>query len=244
MSASQTAKAERQLAEAGLNLLAIFDLADLLAKLPADISASLEQQYESKRFKQLMLFGHAGRQLWQALHSSDCATAAEPVDAFSIDRVRRFLAEVCPGKDFEILYPGSSRIVPLQRLGELAGWHHASPFRIGINADWGSWFAYRAVVLADSDLATTPPLAGPSPCRDCVERPCLAACPAAVAEAADIPLHACLDYRLEDGSRCQFQCPARNSCPVAAGQRYSEAQMRYHYSRSLQTIMDYRQQKA
>lgn len=216
----------------GLNLVAVFDL----ATLPADILITLEQ-HNSIRFRQLILFGHAGRQMWQALQASPFANDPDPVDSYSADLVRRCFADTCPGMRFELLYPGSSQAIPLQRLGALAGWHHDSPFHVGVHAERGPWFAYRAVALADSAFAPTPLISGPSPCAGCMDRPCLAACPAASTEDHRVSPGACLDYRLSRDSRCRESCPARQACPLGAGYRYSAAQISYHYRRSLQTIL-------
>jgi len=229
MNPSEIAAPHPLLTEAGLNLVAIFDL----SALPADITAGLVEAHALKRFRQLILVGHAGPGLWQALNASPFRQAADPIDRFTIDRVRHFFSAAAPGCRYEILYPGSGR-PPLQRLGALAGWHHPSPFWLGINGVWGSWFAYRAAVVADSDFAPTLPLTGASPCEDCRSRPCLAACPANAL--VDGSLAACLDYRLAKASRCQLQCPARLACPVGSKERYSDAQIRYHYGQSLETL--------
>ena len=216
-----------QLLDTGLNLVAIFDL----AALPADILAHLGEPQELQPFRQLILIGHAGPGLWQKLQASPFRQAADPIDRYTLAQVERLFA--ASGHRFKILYPGDGQ-PPLQRLGRLAGWHHPSPFWLGINREWGSWFAYRAALLADSEFVPTQPLAGDSPCASCADRPCLAACPAAALH--DGSLNACLDYRLAEDSRCQRQCPARLTCPVGAEARYSDAQIRYHYDHSLKTL--------
>ena len=43
--------------------------------------------------------------------------------------------------------PGPLR-TGLQQLGALVGWHQASRLMIGIDPEWGTWFAYRALVVA------------------------------------------------------------------------------------------------
>lgn len=223
----------------GLNLQAVLDLDGL----PGDVTAGIRAvRPDISRFRQLILIGHAGPRLWQALQASPFAAADEPMDSFSLDLLRRYITGACPGNSFAILYPGAERSVPLQRLGELAGWHHASPFRIGIHREWGSWFAYRAVVLADTDFPPTPPPVTDSPCNSCRQRPCAAACPVPPLDDTDASLALCLDYRLTEGSRCREQCPARLACPVGSEYRYSTEQIRYHYGRSLQTLKACRRQ--
>lgn len=209
----------------GLNLQAVFNVADL----PADVRAALPQDAEAP-YRQLLLIGHLGGLLWQQLTLAGME-GAHPMDAFARTHVAAWLAHTQPGVRHSFVYPGPAPI-GLQRLGQLAGWHHASPFMVGVNADWGSWFAYRAAVLADTTLAPTPPLASSSPCDACPGRICVGQCPAGALEGG-YNLSACLDYRRQPDSACQNRCLARNSCPVGSEHRYSDAQIRYHYGQSL-----------
>ena len=190
-------------------------------------------------YKQLILIGHGGRQMWEAVQASSFAGSAEPIDSFSIDAVNRWFSKQLPNRRFETIYPESQQVIPLQRLGELAGWHNDSPFRIGINEQWGSWFAYRAVVLSNSDLQPTSKMGGPSPCDSCIEKPCITACPADALSGKDTSLRNCISYRMEGGSTCRDRCFSRIACPVASEHRYTMAQLNYHYTRSMQTIEAY-----
>lgn len=123
----------------GLHLQAVFNLSDIPDEITAVIS---EHVPDLSRFKQLIMFGHGGTRMWESVQQSEFAGDDHPIDSFSVNIVKQYFADTCSGSSFEILYPHSSRMVPLQKLGVLAGWHNASPFRIGINAEWGSWFAY------------------------------------------------------------------------------------------------------
>ena len=218
-------------AAAGLNRQHVFALADL----PADLRAALPAQLDEQR---LILLGHAGRRLW------DCVQAAgtggrHPIDDYCRQSIARLFAEHLPGHRYRLLYPGETP-VGLQALGKLAGWHHASPFMVGIDGEWGSWFAYRALILCTADFPPTAAAERCNPCRDCHQRPCIAACPA---EAAGDPfrLDRCIDQRLRPNSPCALACPARNACPVGAEHRYSSAQMRHAYALSLATLRRWRE---
>lgn len=216
----------------GLNLQAVFNVQDL----PDDVRAALPGQ-ETKPYRQLLLIGHRGRLMWQQLTQQGMA-GEHPVDAFTQDHVSAWLVSAQPGRAYRFVYPGPTS-VGLQRLGMLAGWHHASPFMVGVNDQWGSWFAYRAVVLADTSLAPTQPLDSASPCTDCATRICVSQCPARALDHG-YDLAACLAYRQEPDSGCRDRCLARNSCPVGAAHRYSDDQISYHYGRSLQAIVKWR----
>jgi len=223
------------LAENGLNLKAVFNLDEL----PPEMLAAIEAVETTQGYSQLLLFGHGGPRMWQALAGSKSKDDEHPIDCFSVDVVARYFAEENPTNRYNLLFPQQPGVIPLQGLGQLVGWHHASPFRIGVNARWGSWFAYRAVVLADTSFAATPPLDESSPCAGCMDKPCIAACPVASND-GDIKLDACMDERLRAGSPCAGTCLARLACPVMVGERYSQEQIAYHYGRSLETIRGYR----
>lgn len=231
------------LAEQGLSLQAVWDI----DTLPADVLQGLcLSAAERASWRQLVLIGHHGRAFWEALqrrgmHGSD------PVDTFVAECVRRWMAASLPGHRWWLVFPGE-RPVGLQRLGELAGWHQPSPFRVGVDAEWGSWFAYRAVLLTDTALPVTPRRQQSSPCLSCSAQPCVAACPAGAlvagrpeVAAAGFGLRACIDHRLRPASPCQDRCLARLACPVGEQARYSEAQIAYHYLQSLPAIRRWRE---
>ena len=88
--------------------------------------------------------------MWQAVQQSPFSNETDLIDSFSIDVVKSYFEQELSNCNYHLLYPSPVRNIPLQALGKLAGWHHASPFRIGINANYGSWYAYRVVILADT----------------------------------------------------------------------------------------------
>jgi epoxyqueuosine reductase len=212
---------------AGLNLLAVFDLADL----PAETRERLDPE---NRYRQLLLIGHGGRTLWEQVQAAPSASE-HPIDDFSIATVQAWFAAQLPGRAFAVIYPGNAPI-GLQALGKLAGWHHESPFRVGINDTWGSWFAYRAVVLADTELDLTPVMPGESPCQRCATQPCIAACPGEALSDRAFSLQKCIAYRKQPDSRCRETCVARTRCPVRPEHRYTDAQIAHSYSRSMAMI--------
>lgn len=212
---------------AGLNLQAVFDL----TALPAELRAALDPQ---GRHRRLLLIGHGGRTLWEQVKAAGLA-AEHPIDDFSVAAVRDWFATHLPVSACVLLYPGDGP-VGLQALGRLAGWHHESPFRVGVNAEWGSWFAYRVVVLTDAELALTAPVGGGSPCAECSRQPCVAACPAGALADKDFSLQKCIAYRRLPESLCRITCLARISCPLRPEHRYDDAQIAHSYSRSLAMV--------
>ena len=215
---------------AGLNRQFVFDLADL----PEDIVAKLAPQAGER---QLILFGHAGRRLWECVQASGIG-GDDPIDDYSVRTVERWFAEQLPGQRCRILFPGEQPI-GLQALGKLAGWHQPSPIMVGVDVEWGSWYAYRAVAIADTDFIPSPPLHERSPCPACAPRTCIAICPADALQAGQFDLDACSRYRLRPESACAHGCLARQACPAGAEHRYDPEQIRHSYSRSLAVIRRY-----
>lgn len=220
---------------AGLNRQHLFALADL----PDSVKSSLGDTGE---FRQLLLVGHGGQRLWDCLQASGIG-GSDPIDDYTRQTLAAWFARELPGSDYRILYPGEAPI-GLQALGELAGWHHPTPFRVGIDTGWGSWFAYRAAVLCTTPFLPFFRVDRGSPCRGCADRhgrPCIAACPAGAMHGDDFDLDACLSWRMEGtgGHSCAATCRARLACPEGAEHRYPEAQLRHSYGRSLTLLRQY-----
>lgn len=216
---------------AGLNLQAVFDL----DQLPAEIVSELRRRFDpGRRYRQLILIGHAGKTLWASVKASGIVSE-NPIDDFSVKTVEQWLAQQFAGSGREIIYPGSNA-VDLQALGKIAGWHHASPMRLGIGETWGTWYAYRAVVLADTALPPTKPIESESPCATCHHRVCVTRCPGSALAGGELDLGKCVAYRKRAESRCKATCLARVSCPVGSAHRYCDEQIRHAYSISMRSI--------
>lgn len=215
---------------AGLNLQAVFDL----AQLPAATRASIAPLCEGRDATRLLLIGHAGRRLWSELCAAGISSD-DPIDDYSISVVERWCEAEFPTWRFRRLYPGDDA-PGLQQLGRLAGWHHPSPFMLGIRPGWGTWFAYRVVLITDAPLEPTAPVVEPSPCDACADKPCVTSCPARAMEDGIFELQRCVDHRLTDGSPCADRCLARLTCPIGTEHRYVPEQIRHTYTISLEAI--------
>ena len=211
-------------------MLAVFDWDGLSRSLQENLLA----QTDGIAYSQVLLFGHGGRSLWPAVEGR-IANEQHPIDNFSTELASAFVEEYAPNADYRVLYPADACAPPLISLGTLAGWHRPSPFLLGINSQWGSWFAYRALVVADTQLPTTAPLAGESPCLGC-PAPCIDACPADAVSHSAFDMTACVTHRLEDNSSCAATCLSRTACPIGKNHQYDGEQMSYHYRLSLATI--------
>ncbi|MBT4522157.1 MAG: hypothetical protein HOC23_19330 [Halieaceae bacterium] len=221
----------------GFNLQAVFDVADLPEAIRSNLQSVAPGALD---FRQLILLGNGGSRFWQALQDSPQA-GSDPVDQYSVDAVKAFFQETHPHTGYQILYPIDGSIdqwqgrgfIGIQQIGDYAGWQHSSPLKIGINDTWGLWFAYRAVVVADTHLPPDSIERSLSPCAVCAPKTCIAACPVAAFTEHDYSIETCYAHRMSADSPCAYKCLARNSCPVQAGKRYTDEQIAYHYGRSL-----------
>ena len=125
--------------QSGINRQHVFNL----DALPTAVVATLGN---TDGYRQLILLGHGGRHLWECVKASGIG-GEHPIDDYCRQMVSRWFAGYLPGRRYRMLYPGEQP-VGLQQLGTLAGWHQPSPFMVGIDTEWGSWFAYRAALLA------------------------------------------------------------------------------------------------
>ena len=220
----------------GLNLQAVFQLENL----PKEVLDALEKVITLDSYRQLILLGHGGRTLWDRVEPQ-LNLSDEPIDDYSKQVTKTLLERQYPNRNYEVIYPSKNGgAIGLQRLGELAGWHFDSPFRVGINDQWGSWFAYRAAVLTDTNFEPTKLAQWSSPCIECETQECIQTCPADAISFEKILLNQCLDYRMAEESDCSDRCLARMACPIAKAHQYSLKQIQYHYGRSFKTLLKYR----
>lgn len=230
------------LARQGLNLFAVFEL----SQLPDSIFAVLEQSdLNLAEYSRLVLLGNGGRRFWDELGEAQLG-GSHPIDTYSLRLTDEFIRQISAADDNSlIVYPQSDMMVPLQQLGQLAGWGTPSPIGNSISPEYGLWFAFRAAFLTSVELSPTKNEQRPSPCLTCVDKPCQTACPAGAVQetSATFKLHNCITHRLEDGSSCAATCLARVACPVAPEHRYPAFAIRYLYSTSLQSIHKWQAKK-
>ena len=216
----------------GINLFHVFEtesIADLLK--PAAPHLNLDD------YPSAVLIAHAGRQLWESLQKFGMV-GNDPVDNYSVHLAHRFSREYL-NTEAEILYP-SDLPIPLLQIGRRTGWSFPSLVGTSIHPHYGLWFAYRVLFLLKLAIPATEVLPTVHPCEICETKPCKPICPPnAVQEISNFDLAKCGKFRIEENSVCGLRCLARLRCPVGSQYRYEPQQMKYHYNRSLNSILRY-----
>lgn len=115
--------------------------------------------------------------------------------------------------------PAGPGAVPLQRLGSRVGLASLGPAHLSVHPEHGPWFAYRAAVVLDLPPPGSEPPAQVEPCASCAA-PCRAALERVLARGRPLPV----------AQNWQHWLAVRDACPVRPEARYSDAQIRYHYT--------------
>jgi hypothetical protein len=223
-----------ELAKKGLLLQAAFPLADLD---PGLVEPILTSGADLSPFRTLVLLGQAGSTLFESEVKSHL-DLANPFDDVVESLVGDWFEQNSPESAWALVYPGEIPL-PLGQLAQLAGWGRASPLGLTINPTYGLWLAHRCVFVTDIEWDYHD-AAGPHPCDSCVDRPCVAACPAgAVSVTNGFDVKACATHRAPLGSECEFSCRSRDACPVGAEHHYGPVQMKHHYESGLKSVREW-----
>ena len=233
------------LSAAGLNLIAAFEL----SRLPSDLNQQIKQQLAQAdrrpdRFTRLVMLGNAGTHFWDGLTRFGME-GSDPLDRYSLQLTHQFIDSISAEDDENLmLYPQTDFNLPLQQLGQMAGWGEPSPIGNSIHPTYGLWFAFRAAFLTSVPLPAYTAEVKPSPCLTCVDKPCQTACPAAAVtqSSSTFKLNECITHRLKSRSSCAQSCIARMACPVGVEHRYPPAAIHYLYGASLTSIAKWQKQ--
>ena len=236
--ASENKRVENWLRIRGFDLFAVMD--------PARWPEPLRESFRTLDINlpmdaRIVLLGSVGRTLWEIVRR-DHWQDSDPIDRYSIRVVEELRKLHWHGQKIEWLHPGPCPI-PIQRLCRQAGWSHPSLLGLDIHAQFGTWFACRAVIVVSRSIECTPRESSRSPCESCLEKPCRSHCPSgAVTDIEAFGLMACGSYRLAKESNCAHLCLSRLACPIGTSQRYSDAQLDYHGALSLASLQAVREQ--
>jgi epoxyqueuosine reductase QueG len=227
------------LAPRGLNLIGTTTVTSYEARVPSQYHvASLLPEA-----KTLVVIGNGGGQFWEGF----CAYCQErpeylqgrrhPLDDYTVEVIEKTLTPILaqPGVVYRSLYPFRfwSEPVSFMHLARASGLAGPSILGVVIHPVYGPWMALRAALLVNQELHAESTAAGFDPCPTCVERTCMAACPASaisVQKGWDIPV--CVQHRLRVVTDCVDYCRARFDCVYGREHRYPLDELQYHQRQS------------
>ncbi len=217
-----------KLRSCGLNLFACEKISSLSEEIQKYL---ISNSIDFEESDSIILLAQGGRELWGHL-PHPLIELEDPIDNFAIEAMKVFGQSALEG-DFKILFPLTSYLLPLQKLGRELNLSRPSPLGLDINFDFGVWFAFRGVMITKKNIPIVKPNAFLSPCLSCTSQECLKMCPVgAISIDQPFDIKTCGDYRFSKNSKCTDRCLERLSCPYKAEHRYEIEQTQYHMGRS------------
>lgn len=173
----------------------------------------------------LVLAGNAGPAMWAAFSSS-----RDPSIDLLDDWSRDAFGPLARSFGALALFPFQKPYLPFQRWAQKAEPCQASPLGMFIHPDHGLWHGYRGGLVLAERLDLPPADKRPRPCDDCLDKPCLSACPVGAFSNAGYDVPACVRHLASpEGADCMdYGCLARRGCPQGKAARYQPAQAQFH----------------
>ncbi len=143
----------------------------------------------------------------------------DPVDRYTVTTISAAVDGVDLTSEIFYAFEPPPRRIAIQQLAHVAGLAWLSPSHLSVHPVFGPWIALRATVVFNCAGPETSPIDPPCDCSaGCLpafERALAAGEPASKADLAD---------------RWKDWVAFRAACPVGALHRYSDEQIRYHYT--------------
>lgn len=222
--------AKAALGRAGLDLITAFD-ATLYNALIATHPKLKPLGTFDRQHTLALLIGNT-RALWPALKRATKERPEllhhDPVDRHVEASVRAAAKMLDATTAVHFGHHRGPDMVSMLHLAEASGLAHVGPAHLAVHPDHGLWFALRAVVVIDWPWAgsVTP---APDPCSTCAA-PCVEALNEALAHQPD-------EWREPGmGPDWRYWVRIRDVCPIGQRARYSDEQVRYHYTLDLSTL--------
>ena len=176
----------------------------------------------------MLMLGPDEPGFWDRVSSQPefCDGRPDPLDRWS----RRAVEPVAAELGATALFPfGGPPWLPFFSWALRTGRCWQSPVQFLVHDIAGLFISFRAALAFSSEIALPNTPSGP-PCQDCVERPCLQACPVGVLDDRHYDAEGCRAHVSSvDGSDClERGCNVRRSCPVSIAFGRSERQSQFH----------------
>jgi methylmalonic aciduria homocystinuria type C protein len=157
--------------------------------------------------------------------SADLQACDDPLDVWVESVVGECLGDISHECAVHFSHDTGGDLISMLHVAEVSGLATRGPAHLGVHGVHGPWFGLRAVIVVDAE-----PLGGlvsepPSPCKGCAE-PCTGA------------LEIALETSGADAIASAWQAwvNVRDVCPLGKASRYSEGQIRYHYTKDRRAL--------
>lgn len=226
-----------RLASHGLNLVG--------TALPEAYDAAVPERHALRTLmpdvRTAIVIGNGGSAFWSGFRGFSAVHPGwedepNPLDAYTQRIVERAAAPFVDAlaTPCRFLYPFRFPDDPVSfmRLGDCAGLGRPSLVGVLVHPTYGPWIALRAALLVAESFALPRDTDGFDPCPTCVERACIAACPAGAVTACGWDIPTCAESRARADDPCAARCHARFDCVVGRAHRYPADALAYHHGRA------------
>ncbi len=187
----------------------------------------------SSPIKTVALIANIGSTLWSSFKMSDAFMDGQP---HPLDRWSRARAgELAAHYGAAVVMPSDGPpYYPFQRWARRATGAQPSPIGLLMHPTYGLWWALRAALVFDRELALGA-FAGPeqpqlAACDTCEDRPCLTTCPVSAFKVDGYDVATCRSHvQSPEGEACaRGSCLARRACPIARDLAYGTEHATFH----------------
>jgi hypothetical protein len=210
----------KQLAAYGLSIL---------GTAVAEPGDNLPEAAPGKPARAIVLAGNAGSAFWPHFTASREFSDGlrDPLNRWSA----RVLRKIAEANSCGVVFPFEGPPYwPFQQWGLRTGTLSQSPLGVLAHTEYGLWFAFRGAFLLSEALQAPDDPAG-GPCENCVEKPCLDACPAdALTRAHGYEPGTCRAHVAGAGRETcgGIGCLVRHACPFGQDYAYAPEQAAFH----------------
>ncbi|MFZ1467777.1 MAG: ferredoxin [Paracoccaceae bacterium] len=171
----------------------------------------------------VIMLGPLESGFWPHLTAQPEWGGPDPVDRWS----RRLIGQLACDLGAAALFPfGGPPYQPFYNWALRTGRCWPSPVRLLVHDTQGLLVSFRGA-LALREVLEVPQ--GQSPCKTCIAKPCLTACPADALGAGGYDVPACHAWLDSMGADClNGGCMVRRACPVSVGYARMPEQSAYH----------------
>jgi len=218
---------EDALVGAGLDLVHAFDLAAYHRAIEGHPKLAPVPSF-GREHALAYLVGN-GRALWPRFreahaaglpHTPHADRRRDPLDAWVAHSVELAASSLAERTVLRFAHQGGDELVSMLHLAEVSGFATRGPAHLAVHPEHGPWFALRALVVVDADPPAAPTRV--DLCAGC-DAPCVDAMKAALSHT---PVR----------DHWRRWVAVRDACPLGKRSRYSEEQLRYHYTKDLRIL--------